>query len=319
MLTVAAFLSLLQDAPSAQEDKAEENKIRIFLALRRMIDAQITFKTEDLDGNAVNDYWVGDISGLYRITPPGKAGPIRMIDEEVAKADIAPLAESKLLGQPLTDKPAPYLGYWFKVVPNRQTGKDSIEKYDQGGGVNADRFAVCAIPADQSKTRRTYIVSESGLVFAKDTGGKPVDCFPMAPGEDGWKWPEAKAIRKSPDDLTCRSQLEGIREIVTAYRVMFGGPQYRLPDKTGSAYFTEIKKVLEHDDDGSAWFKCPSGGRRRGPAKDVNDAMKSSDTMIVCEHSDGALHVLDIGFRCLEIGKKDEEAYRRALEATTDR
>jgi hypothetical protein len=296
MAWAAACLSLC-----AQDNKARENEQEAVRALEQIATAQVTFREKDLDSNALADYWVGDVSGLYRIAEP--AGPIKLIPEALAKADMAPRHESKLLGKPLTDKPVPYHGYLFKVIPNHRAVNDALEKYDAGGGVNADRYAVCAIPADYGKTgTRTYVVSEAGLVHSKDTGGKAVDYFP----QEVWD---------------CRGQLKDIGAHSEIYRLNFGGPDQNLPENVGLDYFVELKRTLEMGDDGSDLFKCPEGGKRRGPAKDINVAKNyaDSDPIVVCEHPDGTLRALTRGYRVVEIRKEDEEQYKRALEGTTDK
>jgi hypothetical protein len=163
--------------------------------LKQFGSVQVTFKVSDSDQNSVNDYWVADVSGLYRIQPGGNA--IRMCEKAAAEADAEPLpaGEKKFakkedtvdLGPALGDKPNPKSGYWFRVMKNYESNGKSVP-YDEGNGRCVDRFGVCAYPAEFNKTgRRTFILSEGGTLYWKEMDGKPADTFPDDPVKDGWK------------------------------------------------------------------------------------------------------------------------------------
>lgn len=155
-------------------------------SLRQFGSVEVTFKCSDSDQNAVNDYWVGDISGLYRINPENQE--IRMIELRIAEADAAPWPKSKLMGDRLVKRPVPARGYLFQVIPEYEIEPGTRVKYDQGGGFNVDRFGICCCPADYGNgARRTFIVSEGGTIYSKDTRGKPAAYFPLDPIREGWK------------------------------------------------------------------------------------------------------------------------------------
>jgi hypothetical protein len=154
--------------------------------LKQLCSVQVTFKTLDLDENAINDYWVGDLSCLYRREPGGK-GALRLIELAMAQADAAPIKEGKDIGKSLCERPEPKAGYLFRVIPEYEEADGKFVKYDQGAGRNVDRFGACAYPAEYGKAGKlTFIVSEGGTLFKKDTGGKPVDRFPLDPVKEGW-------------------------------------------------------------------------------------------------------------------------------------
>jgi hypothetical protein len=163
--------------------------------LKQMSSIQVTFKTTDFDGNAVNDYWTADVSGLYRmLIDPG--GQIRMTERAMAEADGAPLPEGVAkfgkdskgvdLGPELCKLPVPKSGYLFRAIKKYRTESGAVE-YGQDNGRDVDRFGCCAYPAEYVGSGiRTYIVSEAGTMFWKDTGGEPAEVFPRDPEKEGW-------------------------------------------------------------------------------------------------------------------------------------
>ena len=64
-------------------------------SLKTFASAQVDFKSNDRDGTRVNEFWTGDVSGLYTLAASGTTGtrpPLKLIDLALAAADSAPLA-----------------------------------------------------------------------------------------------------------------------------------------------------------------------------------------------------------------------------------
>jgi hypothetical protein len=77
-------------------------------------------------------------------------------------------------------------GYRFCALAEREMA-GRWERYDDGSGWNASHYAVCAYPARFGETgRQTFIVSESGTIYAKETGGEPPRGLPLRPEAEGW-------------------------------------------------------------------------------------------------------------------------------------
>ncbi|MHC4607170.1 MAG: DUF2950 family protein [Planctomycetota bacterium] len=144
--------------------------------------AQVDFRANERDGNGVYDFWVGDISGLYRCL--GKDGkPIKLISEIVAQADARPLKE-KGLAKHLVEEPVPCSGYFFVALKNDQEGNP----YDDGSRRNGGKFGIAIYPAKYGETgKRTFILNEENIIWSKDTGGKVPEAFPADPLKEGWK------------------------------------------------------------------------------------------------------------------------------------
>jgi hypothetical protein len=166
-------------------------------SLKTLAIAEADFRANDRDGNRVNDFWVADVSGLYRIDPGN--GPIGLVEQSVAMADARPCLalekSGRLPGVPkehasqlgAVGKAAPKNGYWFAAVEKYQDEKGAEVRYDEGNGRNRSAFGLCAYPAEYGKTGKfTFLLGEENVLWRKDTGGKPVLVFPKDPAKAGW-------------------------------------------------------------------------------------------------------------------------------------
>jgi len=132
--------------------------------LKTITSAQADFRSNDRDGDGVNQFWRADIAGLYALAPEG--GPaIRLIEEGVALADDRPLYEIAA-----TDGRKPYHGYWFRSIPHAEEKKIDAET----------RFAAMCHPADYPRSGKyTFIVDENNTIYWADLGhGQGVGVFP---------------------------------------------------------------------------------------------------------------------------------------------
>lgn len=163
-------------------------------SLARIHTTQTMFKAADLDGDGKANYWVGDVSALYRLRAPG-APESRYIAVETARADARPALPLDQEGAPALDRllrfiaagaAQPSQGYLYLSLPTYEVPGGDPATFDLGGGRHPTRYAVCAYPAEPgSSGTLTFLRSESG-VWKKDTGGKPPSSFPADPARAGW-------------------------------------------------------------------------------------------------------------------------------------
>lgn len=175
----------------AQSAASERNGA---FTLKTFATANADFRSNDRDNNQVNDFWVGDVSGLWRIDVEGG---IKLIEINAASADARPLLpldkEGALPNLPKTrykaaGKAAPKAGYWFAAIEKYQDEAGAFVKYDDGTGRHTHKFGFCAYPADYGvKGKMTFVVTEDNMIYRKDTGGKPVVQWPSDPAKDGWQ------------------------------------------------------------------------------------------------------------------------------------
>lgn len=127
-------------------------------SLKTLATAQTDFRSNDRDGNRINDFWVGDVAGLY--TLPDSAGqPIRLIELSVAGADAAPLVDISKHTRRMA-----IAGYLFAVIPLQADGTP----YDDGSHRNPSAFGFCAfLEQPTSSGYTTLIINENNTIFRR--------------------------------------------------------------------------------------------------------------------------------------------------------
>ncbi len=185
-IAIPAFLSTRQTI----------NEFNAAASLRAICTAETDFRANDRDRNGVRDFWTGDVAGLYALRPGDSQRSIRLIDPSIAAADGAPLSEDipENRWAPLPGPAQPKGGYYFLAMTHDGSKGDASYQQDTNGTslegpyYNPAPFAFCAYPADHpSLGRFTFIVSEAGHVWKKDTGGEPVTRWPANPRAEGWQ------------------------------------------------------------------------------------------------------------------------------------
>ncbi|MBI5360207.1 MAG: DUF2950 family protein [Planctomycetes bacterium] len=180
--------------PSLLSSKAASQEMGAAMTLKSLVSAEAVWQMSDTDRNGVKDYWVADMSGMYRVIDP-TGNPVQCIDISFAKADASPAMESEdgvtIIGPQVSMEPMPKNGYYYMAIPLDADGMSIATDADGDGcfNENVSQFAFCAYPAEYGRSGRyTYIVNESGNVWKQDTFGMPVT---MWPGEDpsmaGWE------------------------------------------------------------------------------------------------------------------------------------
>jgi hypothetical protein len=153
-------------------------------SLKTLATAEADFRANDRDVNHVNDFWVGDVSGLYRYKVDGQE--IKLIERALAAADASPLKIRELSALQI-EKPLPKAGYLYTVLAKGfEDGR--IVKYHSGGFRHNSMFGFAAYPVDYpAGGRSTFIINENNSVWRKDLAGKVPDTFPDDPAKDGWQ------------------------------------------------------------------------------------------------------------------------------------
>lgn len=132
--------------------------------------AQDEFLKRDGDRNGRSDYWRGDVAGLSRaLEVQGRAG--RVWGRSIAAAD------ERRVTRRVNQPPVALGGYFFRSI-----------RHGNEASYSSTRYAIAAFPASYSESCRvTYIISEMGTVWEKDTGPGGIEIFPVRPANEGWK------------------------------------------------------------------------------------------------------------------------------------
>jgi hypothetical protein len=157
--------------------------------LKILFQAEKDFFERDRDGNGIPDYWVGDVAGLRTLLD--KNGfPVELIDMSDAWRDASPMTKDsdKTRFAPLKECTG-VKQYALQVIPSKADGSAYGEDIDLDGLKCKSRigFAFCAVPAYYTKNASlTYIIDQTGVVWARDTGGVAIQKFPRDPNAEGW-------------------------------------------------------------------------------------------------------------------------------------
>lgn len=176
-----AWKQLLAARLRAQETSAKAG-------LKTIVTAVSLAGANDDDGNGLRDFWVADVSGLHRMKPAGAA-----LDAKRARADARPCVpldkDGEFGGVKLSavGTGAAANGYLFGAVQKRESEKGKFEAYADANGRNPIFFAFAAWPEKYGETgTQTFVVSQDGVIWWKDTKGVPPDVFPLEPKAEGW-------------------------------------------------------------------------------------------------------------------------------------
>ena len=183
LLALGIFL-----APGFLASSRASNERTDYSSLKTLASAEADFRGNDRDGNREQDFWVGDVAGLYFLKPEMSEERIKLIEVGVAGADDAPRAEHAAARKAEAVAAAPKRGYHFRALTFYEDGSGKKIAYDAGNGRNPTRFGFIATPAgdDPSKTD-TFIVNEGNTIFRKRLDGKRIDTFPRDPLGAGWR------------------------------------------------------------------------------------------------------------------------------------
>jgi hypothetical protein len=133
-------------------------------SLKTLSSAQADFRANDRDHDGVNQFWRGDVSGLYT-TVAADGTAIKLIELSVAAADDRPKTDI-LKYAPRTAK----AGYWYRAI--RYLDEDPKAP-------DPNRFAYCAFPDSPSAGKYMFIVNENNTIFrAAANNSRGIEFFP---------------------------------------------------------------------------------------------------------------------------------------------
>jgi hypothetical protein len=192
-------------------------------SMKTLAVAEADFRSNDRDGNGVNDFWTADVKGLYTLTNcavVGKAGgtvdpPIRLIELALAGADsdgstVAAAGECMDLTQFAVFNAKS--GYWYAALivdGGLPANSDATYRQDTAGNVamgsvhNMGRFGFVSFPESGTFGKFTYVLNEGNTIYraATTTGVRLGMAIP--PGVAGTGF--ANTYANWPDDNTLKS------------------------------------------------------------------------------------------------------------------
>jgi prepilin-type N-terminal cleavage/methylation domain-containing protein len=170
-------------------------------SMKTLTSAEADFRANDRDWNHVNDFWTGDVKGLYTMTSaagtPGAAGgtadpAIKLIELSIASADGDPnlvTAGGENMALSSFAVPSAKAGYWYQalILDGALAGSgESTYKLDTAGTPamgschNTSKFGFVSYPDSQSAGKYVFMVNENNTIFRSATSGtvKPTTSNP---------------------------------------------------------------------------------------------------------------------------------------------
>lgn len=141
-------------------------------SLKTLISAQADFRANDRDGNRVNDFWRGDVAGLYTLESAADGTALKLIELSVATADDRPVTDLGPYGVS-----SPKADYRFRAILHEDERTPS-----------PDRFASCSFPDGPRSGKWTFIVDENNTIYRKELQKqRGVFLYPKDPEKAGWQ------------------------------------------------------------------------------------------------------------------------------------
>ena len=170
--------------------RRSSNEKAMSASLKSLTTGEESFKNNDLDLNQINDYWTGDVAGLYSIQATGAAkSALAISDVALASADTAPLAagaydngRAQTTGTPLAQSPKS--GYWCQAQLRDVGASDLMTSTDTTGSAvhHVGSYGFCAVPVNYGVTGTfCFIVNHGNAIFKRDFGtATPLVASPVA-------------------------------------------------------------------------------------------------------------------------------------------
>lgn len=175
------------DRPDGKE--LSGNEVAALAALHQLVTTESVWRQTDADRNGFSDYWTLDVAAFHFRLDANRS-TVQLIDINIARAD------RRGLGAYEKADPSPFHGYWTRSMKSDAKGASYCMDEDGDGKRETSPvgFAFCAWPAEYGKSgRRTLIVNEEGVVYAKDLGSGATEGCDAWPAEDpttaGWSSP----------------------------------------------------------------------------------------------------------------------------------
>jgi prepilin-type N-terminal cleavage/methylation domain-containing protein len=193
LMIVIAIIAIIAAIaiPGLLSSQRASNERNASTSLKTLTSAEADFRANDRDWNHVNDFWTGDVKGLYTMTSAAVAGagggttdpPIKLIELSIASADGDPaLVAAGGENMNLTNfaLSASKAGYWYQaLITDMSLGSttEATYKLDTGGTPimnschNTAKFGFIAYPDSQSAGKYCFIVNENNTIFRSATSG----------------------------------------------------------------------------------------------------------------------------------------------------
>ncbi len=193
LMIVIAIIAIIAAIaiPGLLSSQRASNERNASTSLKTLTSAEADFRANDRDWNHVNDFWTGDVKGLYTMTSAAITGAtnsttdpiIKLIELSVASADAdgtITSAGGECAALTTFAVSSAKAGYWYQalVTDNAFSGTseasyklDTVGTPTMGSCHNTSKFGFSAFPDSQSAGKYVYMVNENNTIFRSATSG----------------------------------------------------------------------------------------------------------------------------------------------------
>jgi prepilin-type N-terminal cleavage/methylation domain-containing protein len=207
LMIVIAIIAIIAAIaiPGLLSSQRASNERNASTSLKTLTSAEADFRANDRDGNKVNDFWTGNVSGLYTMTSASLLGAtansttdpsIKLIELSLASADAditfftAGTENLALSNFALSTSKA---GYWYNALTTDASlsGAEMTYRQDTGGVPtmgsvhNLWKFGFTSWPDTQASGKFVYIIDENNTIFRSATSGSLRPSAVSPPGMPG--------------------------------------------------------------------------------------------------------------------------------------
>ncbi|MBI2901847.1 MAG: DUF2950 family protein [Planctomycetes bacterium] len=221
LMIVIAIIAIIAAIaiPGLLNSQRASNERNASGSLKTLGTAQSDFRSNDRDNNRIQDFWVGDVAGLYcidntNVLAGGVATPIKLIEVSIALADITvggpgctvtqpPGNNYAVAAAPTYGTMSAKAGYWYMALTadlqwGANTGTAGTYATNTGNTTeakhNTSRFGVAAMYESYgSSGNKSFILNEGNTMFKRDfgadvlvVGGAPPPTLNVAVFDGNW-------------------------------------------------------------------------------------------------------------------------------------
>jgi prepilin-type N-terminal cleavage/methylation domain-containing protein len=180
LMIVIAIIAIIAAIaiPGLLSSQRASNERNASASLKTLTSASADFRSNDRDGNKINDFWTRDVCGLYGVCPVGSTEMVKLIEISVAGADYFPgdsgttaPAVNTEAGQSFYSTKSPKAGYWYRTVGSDEDGNAYAQATGglnwTGSFFNNSKFGFECFPDTRSAGRNYFIVNEGNSIFKR--------------------------------------------------------------------------------------------------------------------------------------------------------
>jgi prepilin-type N-terminal cleavage/methylation domain-containing protein len=207
LMIVIAIIAIIAAIaiPGLLSSQRASNERNASTSLKTITSAQADFRSNDRDGNHVNDFWTANVAGLYTMTNSAVTGntansttdpAIKLIELSLASADAdsnTPGAGGENIALSNFAVASAKAGYWYSalVSDNNTTGPEATYRQDTGGTPtmgsvhNLWKFGFVSFPDSMAAGKYVYVIDENNTIFRSATSGAVKTTTSNPPGTLG--------------------------------------------------------------------------------------------------------------------------------------